>query len=56
VLVLFVGAVNHWVTVVLHKQTTKQIPTVDQMKVVDGRKFLIYVYLMDSQNIVHLDQ
>jgi hypothetical protein len=56
VLVLFVGTVNHWVTVVIHKQPMKQLPSKDQKKVIDGQKFLTYLYLMDSKNLVHLDQ
>ena len=26
------------------------------MKVIDGRKHLTYVYLMDSQNLIHFDK
>ena len=55
-LVLFVGTVNHWVTVVVHKQIIEQLTLKQHKKVKDGKKFLTYVYLMDSKNLVYLNQ
>jgi len=56
VLVFFVSIVNNWVKVIVHKQKNEQLSLKQQKKVTDGHKFLTYVYLMHSKNLIHLDQ
>ena len=56
VLVLFIGVVNHWVTLVVHRHQIKQFSPSDQDKVLKGKKFSTLCYWLDSANLVHMDK
>lgn len=50
---LFVGVVNHWVTLVAHRPDPKNL-TNAKMKKKDKGVPLVKLYLMDSTNMPHL--
>jgi len=55
VFVLFLGVVNHWVALVLHRPDFEKLTDDQKSKIMKGQKYDTYCYLMDSSNIVHLD-
>jgi hypothetical protein len=56
VFVFFVGAVNHWVALVVHKPAFDSRSSKTQKRIRAQEKYQSKFYLLDSSNITHLKE